>query len=95
MPTVLRLRNEKGNPSVIGWGKHANKDVAWILENDPAYLRFLYFNIRSAHLKADLCEALGLDAGIAFKKRKEHYNVQYNFKERPWTNQKTKNKSSS
>ena len=73
MPTVLRLRNEKGNSSIIGWGKYKNRSVEWILENDPDYLRFLYFNLRNAHLKKDVCDALGLDAGISFHKRKEHY----------------------
>lgn len=77
MPTVLRLKNEKGNPSIIGWGKHKDKDVRWILNNDPAYLRFLYFNVKNAHLKKDICSELGLDAGIAFHKRKETYGANY------------------
>lgn len=77
MPTVLRLSNEKGNPSILGWGKHKDKDVKWVLENDPAYLRFLYFNIRNARMKEDVCKVLGLNAGIAFHKRKEYYGANY------------------
>lgn len=68
--TVMRLNNENGNSSQIGWGKYSGKDVKWVLENDPAYLRWVYYNLRSVQMKKDLCDALGLDASIPFKKRK-------------------------
>lgn len=68
--TILRLNNENGNSSQIGWGKHRTKDVKWILENDPEYLRWIYYNLKAVQMKKDLCDALGLDAGIAFHKRK-------------------------
>ena len=73
MATVLRLYNINGNSSQIGWGKYAGKDVKWILEHDPAYLRWVYFNLKAAHMKGDICEALGLDPTIQFERRKQYY----------------------
>lgn len=70
MATVLRLKNEAGNSSQIGWGKYAGKNVQWVLDNDPEYLRWVYYNLKSAHMKKDICEALGLDCSIPFNKRK-------------------------
>lgn len=69
--TILRLNNGNGNSSQIGWGKYRGKDVKWVLENDPDYLRWVYYNLQSAHMKKDLCEALGLDCSIPFHKRKQ------------------------
>lgn len=76
MPTVLRLKNAQGNSSVIGWGKYYNKNVQWILDNDPEYLRWVYFNLKEVRMKGDLCEALKLNPSIAFEKRKQYYSLQ-------------------
>lgn len=75
MATILRLKNVKGNSSVIGWGKYANRNVEWVLQNDPDYLRWVYFNLKAARMKGDLCAALQLDPCIAFKNRKKHYGI--------------------
>ena len=64
MSTVMRLR------SVVGWGKYNGKSIQWILDNDPEYLKWCYYNLKEAHLKKEVCEKLGLDAGVAFNKRK-------------------------
>jgi hypothetical protein len=68
MGTIMRLR------SVVGWGKYYGKSVNWILENDPEYLKWCYFNLKAARLQKDVCDKLGLDSGIAFNKRKEYYH---------------------
>jgi len=65
MATVMRLR------SVINWGKYYGKSVQWILDNDPDYLVWCYYNLAEANIKKEVCEKLGLDSGIAFNKRKE------------------------
>lgn len=68
--TILRLKNDNGNPSQIGWGKYGGKDVKWVLENDPDYLKWVYYNLKAVHMKKDICEALGLDSGVQFHLRK-------------------------
>lgn len=69
--TVLRLCNDNGNSSQMGWGKYSGKDVKWVFENDPDYLRWVYFNLKSVHMKKDICDALGLDSSTPFNKRKK------------------------
>ncbi len=68
--TILRLKNENGNSSQIGWGRYSTKNVQWILDNDPEYLRWVYYNLKAVHMKKDICEALGLDSSTPFHKRK-------------------------
>ncbi len=68
--TILRLNNNNGNSSQIGWGKYHGKDVKWVLENDPNYLKWVYYNLKAVHMKKDICDALGLDSGVSFHKRK-------------------------
>ncbi len=65
--TVMRLR------SVINWGKYYGKSVQWILDNDPEYLKWCYYNLQKAHLKKEVCDKLGLDSGIPFHKRKSSF----------------------
>ena len=66
--TVMRLK------SVIVWGKYYGKSVQWILDNDPEYLKWCYYNLEKAHLKKEVCEKLGLDSGVPFHKRKMSLN---------------------
>jgi hypothetical protein len=69
MATVMRLR------STVGWGKYHGKSVQWILDNDPEYLKWCYFNLKEANLKKEVCDKLGLDSGIAFHKRKKENEI--------------------
>jgi hypothetical protein len=68
MATVMRLKNENGNSSVVGWGKYEGRTVQWILDNDPDYLKWCYYNLKNANLKPDVLEALNLP-NVPFKER--------------------------